>query len=150
MQTSYNKGSNWERRIIKEFTKIGYLCLRSAGSHTPIDLVAMNEENTILIQAKSTEVDTIPNIKELLKATQKTSERQKYYKEHGLSIPLPKGEKEVESNVRLLEQFKCCGSCMFKMILWKGMGRNNFYALEWREDKQQWVGRTFKSFEEII
>jgi hypothetical protein len=41
MATNYARGVAFERRIKKEWEDMGYLCLRSAGSHGPFDLIAI-------------------------------------------------------------------------------------------------------------
>lgn len=40
MQTNYEKGRNAEYYVINILEKRGYKCVRSAGSHTPIDILA--------------------------------------------------------------------------------------------------------------
>ena len=51
---NYNKGRQKEYRIKKKFEKVGYVCVRAAGSHSAFDLVAINPELKIiqLIQCK--------------------------------------------------------------------------------------------------
>lgn len=46
--TNYEKGSNRERYIKKKLEKAGYLVVRSAGSHSPIDLIAIDREGSLL------------------------------------------------------------------------------------------------------
>jgi len=38
---NYNNGARRERRIMKKLEKEGWFCIRSAGSHSPIDIIAM-------------------------------------------------------------------------------------------------------------
>jgi Holliday junction resolvase len=55
MYTNYHKGRNKEYRICKALRKKGYdIVQRSAGSHSPIDILAIRrEDNRIsLIQSK--------------------------------------------------------------------------------------------------
>ena len=51
--TNYERGANFERRVKKEYEKLGYYVMRSAGSHGVADLVAL-KRNTIpiIIQCK--------------------------------------------------------------------------------------------------
>jgi len=53
-QTNYQRDAAKERRIVNKFRKEGCIALRSAGSHSPIDVVVVDFENRIikLIQAK--------------------------------------------------------------------------------------------------
>jgi len=39
--TKYRNGAARERRIMKKLEKEGWFCIRSAGSHSPIDIIAM-------------------------------------------------------------------------------------------------------------
>jgi len=50
--TSYSKGYRRERQTIKKLTKEGYVCIRSTGSHSPFDIVAIGETHVKLIQVK--------------------------------------------------------------------------------------------------
>lgn len=51
----YRKGADYERKIVKAAREDGKLAFRSAGSHSPIDVVIIsNDDRTIkLIQAKA-------------------------------------------------------------------------------------------------
>lgn len=74
---NYKKGSAFERKIQKHFESRGWFVIRSAGSHTPVDLVVLfkNQHLTtepLLIQCKSSKkmIDILQlfkdkNIKEL-------------------------------------------------------------------------------------
>ena len=46
----YSRGANFERRVKKYYEDKGFLVLRSAGSHSPIDLFAMRQGEFIAIQ----------------------------------------------------------------------------------------------------
>ena len=46
----YRRGADFERRVKKHFEGEGFLVVRSAGSHSPIDLIAMREGVFMLIQ----------------------------------------------------------------------------------------------------
>ena len=50
--TNYRRGADFERRVCKYFDKQGYFTVRSAGSHSPIDLVAIKAGEVKLIQCK--------------------------------------------------------------------------------------------------
>ena len=41
MNKNYNNGARRERRIMKKLEKEGWFCIRSAGSHSPIDIIAI-------------------------------------------------------------------------------------------------------------
>ena len=52
--SKYRKGADYERKIVNELRDEGYVCARSAGSKSPIDVWAINPETKemLLIQAK--------------------------------------------------------------------------------------------------
>jgi Holliday junction resolvase len=58
---NYVKGANFEREVKKFYESLGYLVFRTAGSHSPADLIAfpplkdMKEWQPILIQCKATQ-----------------------------------------------------------------------------------------------
>ena len=56
MNSNYQKGVRFERERLKAYEKLGYLCMRTAGSHGAFDLVAVSEKwnLVILIQCKTT------------------------------------------------------------------------------------------------
>jgi len=52
---NYVKGANFERTVKKFYESIGFLVFRTAGSHSPADLIAFSpSERPILIQCKAT------------------------------------------------------------------------------------------------
>jgi len=53
-KTNYQRGTAKEQRIVNNFKKLGYIALRSAGSHSPIDVVAISEKEKkiFLVQSK--------------------------------------------------------------------------------------------------
>ena len=53
MPNNYSSGTELEYWLFRHFTARGYTAVRSAGSHTFIDLVVLNGETTFLIQCKS-------------------------------------------------------------------------------------------------
>jgi Holliday junction resolvase len=51
--SNYSRGANFERRVQKYFENAGYFVLRSAGSHSPVDLVTLKGGEISLIQCKT-------------------------------------------------------------------------------------------------
>ena len=52
--THYRKGTDFERRVKHELEDAGWFVVRSAGSHGPVDLVAIRAGSpTMLIQCKT-------------------------------------------------------------------------------------------------
>ena len=53
--TKYQKGAKYEYKTMVEYKEKGYYCIRSAGSHGIVDIVAINPHLRIicLIQCKS-------------------------------------------------------------------------------------------------
>lgn len=52
MATNYQRGADFERRVVKDLERFGYVTIRSAGSHKPADVVAMVDGQTFVIQCK--------------------------------------------------------------------------------------------------
>lgn len=52
MATNYRKGANFEYRTKSDLEKMGYSVVRSAGSHSPADLIAMKHGEIAAIQCK--------------------------------------------------------------------------------------------------
>lgn len=52
MATPYSKGANFERRVKKELEKYGWFVVRSAGSKSPVDLVAIKYGKCVMYQCK--------------------------------------------------------------------------------------------------
>ena len=50
--SNYSRGANFERRCKAYLVQQGWMVFRSAGSHSPADLIAMRGGEFILIQAK--------------------------------------------------------------------------------------------------
>ena len=53
-QTNYQKGYRLELRAAKELRAHGYYVIRSAGSHGPADVIALNSSRIIIIQIGTT------------------------------------------------------------------------------------------------
>ena len=49
----YRKGARNEYKSIRLFEAEGYLFIRSAGSHSPFDIVAVSGDRIVLIQCKT-------------------------------------------------------------------------------------------------
>lgn len=52
MATNGRRGADYERRVGKVLEGHGYIVVRSAGSHSPADLVAMKPGELVLVQCK--------------------------------------------------------------------------------------------------
>ena len=52
MVTNYKRGADFERRAKEFLERIGYAVVRSAGSHSPADLVAMRHGELVCVQCK--------------------------------------------------------------------------------------------------
>jgi Holliday junction resolvase len=56
--TNYSRGANFERAIVKDLEAKGYWCMRSAGSHGPVDVIAIatsllgRPQRRLMVQAK--------------------------------------------------------------------------------------------------
>ena len=48
----YARGANFERRVKKHLEVLRYQVIRSAGSHSPVDLVAFRQTRTLCVQCK--------------------------------------------------------------------------------------------------
>ena len=53
--TNYKKGYAFERQLVETFKKAGWIAFRSAGSHSPIDVVGINPKTmeVKLVQCKN-------------------------------------------------------------------------------------------------
>jgi Holliday junction resolvase len=78
MVTNYSRGYSLENKLKKALERKGYLVLRSSGSHTPIDLVALRpyrgeEVYPFFIQCKKTtkDVDYLSGFGDILKLNMK-------------------------------------------------------------------------------
>lgn len=52
--SNYGKGANYERKLMAQLERMGYKSFRSAGSHGPVDVIALDPVlgKIIFIQAK--------------------------------------------------------------------------------------------------
>ena len=58
MNKQYTKGARNEYKTMRLLEIAGYICLRTAGSHGPFDVIALSASNILLIQCKSNEWPT--------------------------------------------------------------------------------------------
>jgi hypothetical protein len=50
--SAYSRGAAFEHRVMAALEARGYTTLRSAGSHSPADIVALRRDGNLLVQAK--------------------------------------------------------------------------------------------------
>ncbi|MCW2279284.1 Holliday junction resolvase [Heliophilum fasciatum] len=53
-RTNYQRGYEIERKIVQELTNRGYLVVRSAGSHSKIDVLGIRKDRIVAVQSKRT------------------------------------------------------------------------------------------------
>ncbi|QGG47673.1 Holliday junction resolvase [Heliorestis convoluta] len=53
-RTNYQRGYEIERKIVHQLTDQGYLVLRSAGSHSKIDVLGISKQRIVAVQSKRT------------------------------------------------------------------------------------------------
>lgn len=99
---NYTIGRQLEYAVQDKLEKRGFYCIRSAGSHTVVDITALDKDRVLLIQCKSSSIEEIPQVKQLLG-----------------------GE-----NVKLLEEMNYTFPHV-KYIVWKGKGRNNYWTFRY-------------------
>lgn len=144
MSTNYERGYNFERQVKLKLEAKGFYVMRSAGSHTVIDLIAFKEDEMLLIQLKSSSTQKEPDVKQLLKSYRPVTEKDI---EKDVPIFIIENQDVVKTNVKLLEELKvplvCEESLLLppeplpsrKIILFKGTGRNNIWQFEYLRDK---------------
>ena len=49
---NYRRGAAIEYRATKEFKQMGFLAQRTAGSHSPFDIIVIGKKNVLLVQCK--------------------------------------------------------------------------------------------------
>lgn len=52
MATNYTRGAAFERKVAKDLEGHGYVTVRSAGSHSPADVIAMWYGTIVCVQCK--------------------------------------------------------------------------------------------------
>jgi HJR/Mrr/RecB family endonuclease len=67
---NYLNGRKFEYKIRDYFESKGYVVIRSAGSHTPIDLVAFDRFGVCFIQCKHKKI-RLPEIQDFIKLSKK-------------------------------------------------------------------------------
>ena len=50
--SNYRRGADFERRVMAHLGRTGYATLRSAGSHSPADVVAVRRGEVLFVQCK--------------------------------------------------------------------------------------------------
>jgi holliday junction resolvase Hjr len=53
--THYRTGADFERKVRDSLEADGYSCIRAAGSHGVVDMVALKEGQILLVQVKRTQ-----------------------------------------------------------------------------------------------
>lgn len=53
MATNYRRGSDFERKIVNFFRDLGFFAVRTPASKTPVDVIAWDDQQFYLIQAKT-------------------------------------------------------------------------------------------------
>lgn len=124
--TNYQRGYNFERYVFKLLEERGFHVFRSAGSHTPVDLIAFNADGFYLIQLKTSVNDAFPSLRDLLSPTS-TVKVEKF----GGYVT-----EQIPSNVKLLEDMYVNAS---KIILWKGKGKQNIVQLNYLDRSKKWI-----------
>lgn len=69
---NYRRGADFERRVQSYFQNRDYFVIRSAGSHSPIDLVALKAGEVKLIQCKIDGVLSVAERQQLQELTRET------------------------------------------------------------------------------
>ncbi len=57
MTTNYRRGRDMEYRVRDYYRDKGYTAIRTAGSHSPVDVIAWNKKEVVLAQVKRTRAD---------------------------------------------------------------------------------------------
>ena len=70
MRTNYQRGFETERKIMQELTGQGYLVMRSAGSHSKIDVLGLRKDRIVAVQSKRTKKFSMSAYKKELAAIQ--------------------------------------------------------------------------------
>lgn len=69
-RTNYQRGFETERKIVEELAEQGFLVLRSAGSHSKIDVVGFRRDRIVAVQSKRTKKFTFSTYKKEVEAIQ--------------------------------------------------------------------------------
>lgn len=70
--SNYSRGAKFERRVQDYFEKAGYFVIRSAGSHSLIDLVALKGGEVQLVQCKTDGVISVAERQQLQELARET------------------------------------------------------------------------------
>lgn len=69
-RTNYARGYEIERKIVQELTGRGYLVLRSAGSHSKIDVLGLRRDRIVAVQSKRTKAFSMSAYRKEIEAIQ--------------------------------------------------------------------------------
>lgn len=69
-RTNYDRGREIEYKIMDKLTSEGYLVLRSAGSHSKIDVLGLRKDRIVAVQSKRTKKFTQSAYREEIEAIQ--------------------------------------------------------------------------------
>lgn len=75
VRTNYQRGYETERKIIEQLADQGYLVLRSAGSHSKIDVLGIKRNRIVAIQSKRTKKFSMSSYRAEIKAIQEIIEQ---------------------------------------------------------------------------
>lgn len=131
---SYQRGSNFERQVQHKLEEQGYYVMRSAGSHTVVDVMAIKEDSILLIQCKTSNVENIPDLKQLLKSFESNGDKTNIKLLEELITPhiVVQGRMDAFTSHRPTH----------KRIIWKGKGRDNIREFEWTGER--WIQLTIE------
>ncbi|MBC9786399.1 Holliday junction resolvase [Heliobacterium chlorum] len=70
-RTNYQRGYEIERKIVQDLTSHGYLVLRSAGSHSKIDVLGIRKDRILAVQSKRTKAFSLSTYRKEIVSIQK-------------------------------------------------------------------------------
>lgn len=74
-RTNYQRGYETERKIMEQLADQGYLVLRSAGSHSKIDVLGLRRDRIIAVQSKRTKKFSMSSYRKEIQAIQELIEQ---------------------------------------------------------------------------
>lgn len=113
--TAYSKGTTFERRVREKLTGVGWTVIRSAGSKTKVDLVALAPDWCMLVQCKhdgdlpKTEWDELFRLASLVggfsAVLAKTVDRGRliFFELSGLKVPYARWDNQPLTQIHPLE-----------------------------------------------
>lgn len=75
VRTNYQRGYETERKIMEQLADQGYLVLRSAGSHSKIDVLGLRKDRIIAVQSKRTKKFSMSSYRKEIQAIQELIEQ---------------------------------------------------------------------------